>query len=191
MDIAKHIAALTELRETREQLGDRTRAAVEAAHADGMSGAQIAKHLGITRQAVNRIYLSKKRRGDRAAGSIAAGLVALLGVLALATPANADKATAPRTGERKATVRVHDITVRAATTPIPHGSQIDNISFYVDGKLAPAEGVGNACRVDYLTHRGVVIRLDVCGPGNQPAKVTVANVGAHPHRVTIRLRFVV
>jgi hypothetical protein len=113
-------------------------------------------------------------------------------LLALAASiAHANDPSLPKVGQRKVTVRVRDTVIRAATTPIPGGSYVGTVAFYVDGKLAPASGVGSDCRVDYLTGRGVVIRLDVCGKGDRPVRIRVANVGAHPHRVTVRLRFVV
>jgi Homeodomain-like domain-containing protein len=98
---------LTQLRDTRAEL-DRVQAlltedirkAIAAAHEAGMSGAEIAAHLGMSRQAVNRIYLPKRRKGGTVAGVIVGALIAVLFSLAMTAPAGASW-PAPLTDEAK------------------------------------------------------------------------------------------
>lgn len=114
----------------------------------------------------------------------------IAGITALLLAPTAASADSPIIGQRKVTVRVHDTTMRARVDPLRVHAHVTSVAFYVDGNLAPSMGVGSTCRVTYSTARGVVIRLDGCG-SSDTIKVAVANVGDHPHRVTVRIRFVV
>jgi IS30 family transposase len=64
MSTADHAKRLASLRRRRERLDEQQRQltedlriAITDAHDAGMSGSEIAKHLGMSRQAVNRLYL--------------------------------------------------------------------------------------------------------------------------------------
>lgn len=66
MSAAEHAKRLANLRRRRErvdeqqrQLTEDLRAAIAEAHTAGMSGSEIARHLGMSRQAVNRLYLPR------------------------------------------------------------------------------------------------------------------------------------